>query len=85
MSEDTSAKFGTLKGVFIPSALTIFGVIMYLRMGWMVAHVGLIGSIVIITLSSMITFMTGLSIAATATNMKVGAGGAYYMISRSFG
>ncbi|MEZ4818934.1 MAG: hypothetical protein R3A45_03190 [Bdellovibrionota bacterium] len=59
----TSAKFGTLKGVFIPSAiLTIFGVIMYLRMGWMVAHVGLIGSIVIITLSSMITFMTGLSL-----------------------
>ncbi|MCB0271794.1 MAG: amino acid permease [Bdellovibrionales bacterium] len=78
-------KFGTIQGVFIPSILTIFGVIMYLRMGWMVSQVNLIGSIVIITLSSLITFLTGLSIAATATNMKVGAGGAYYMISRSFG
>jgi len=84
-SEDVSNKFGTLKGVYIPSALTIFGVIMYLRMGWMVAHVGLAGSLAIITISSLITFMTALSIAATATNMRVGAGGAYYMISRSFG
>lgn len=74
-----------IRGVFIPSILTIFGVIMYLRLGWMVFHVGIVGSVTIITISSLITFMTGLSIAATATNMKVGAGGAYYMISRSFG
>jgi amino acid transporter len=78
-------KFGTLKGVYIPSILTILGIVMYLRMGWMVAHVGIIGSIAIITIASAITFLTSLSIASTATNMRVGAGGAYYMISRSFG
>lgn len=85
VSKKESAKFGTLKGVLVPSLLTILGVIMYLRLGWSVGHVGLVPTIIIVSLASLITFLTGLSIAATATNMKIGVGGAYYMISRSFG
>ncbi|MGA1869581.1 MAG: amino acid permease [bacterium] len=77
--------FGTFKGVYLPSVLTIFGVIMYLRLGWVVGNVGLLLTLVIVTISSTITFLTGLSISATATNMNVGGGGAYFMISRSFG
>lgn len=78
-------QFGTFKGVYVPSILTILGVIMYLRMGWVVGNVGLFGTLIIVTLASSITFLTGLSIAATATNMKVKGGGAYFMVSRSFG
>ena len=85
LSSSTDGKFGTIKGVFIPSILTIFGVIMYLRVGWVVGNVGLFGTIVIVLMSSSITLLTGLSISASATNMKVGAGGTYYMLSRSFG
>ena len=77
--------FGTFKGVFTPSILTILGVIMYLRFPWVLGSVGLTGTIVIVTLSVAITFLTALSIAAMATNMKVGGGGAYYMISRTLG
>jgi amino acid transporter len=77
--------FGTFKGVFTPSILTIFGVVMYLRIGWVLGNVGLPTTIVIITLASAITFLTALSLAALATNMKVGGGGAYYIISRSLG
>ena len=77
--------FGTFKGVFTPSILTIFGVVMYLRTGWVLGNVGLPTTIVIITLASAITFFTALSLAALATNMKVGGGGAYYIISRSLG
>jgi len=84
-SEPQHKGFGTFKGVFIPSILTICGVIMYLRMGWVVGHVGIFATLVIVTIANAITFITGLSISATATNMRVGAGGAYYMISRSFG
>jgi len=80
-----SAGFGTFKGVFTPSILTILGVVMYLRLGWVLGNAGLVGTLVIVTLSSLVTFLTGLSIAATATNMRVGIGGAYYMISRSLG
>lgn len=85
MMENTQQRFGTFQGVFLPSTLTILGVIMYLRMGWVVGHAGVIPTLIIITLATAITFLTGLSISATATNMKVETGGAYFMISRSLG
>ncbi|MEO1297571.1 MAG: Na-K-Cl cotransporter [Cyanobacteria bacterium J06636_16] len=72
-------------GVFTPSVLTILGVIMYLRFGWVLGHVGLWGTLLIVTLSTSITLLTGLSISAIATDQVVRAGGAYYMISRSLG
>lgn len=75
----------TFGGVFTPSILTILGVIMYLRFGWVLGHVGLWGTLLIVTLSTSITLLTGLSIAAIATDQVVRAGGAYYMISRSLG
>lgn len=76
---------GTFGGVFTPSILTILGVIMYLRFGWVVGNVGLMGTLLIVTLSTTITFLTALSISAIATDQHVKAGGAYYMISRSLG
>ena len=78
-------KLGTFAGVFTPTILTILGVIMYLRMGWVVGNAGFGGAILIILLAKMITITTGLSIAAIATNTRVGAGGSYALISRSFG
>lgn len=77
--------FGAFKGVFTPSILTIIGVVMYLRFGWVLGNVGLARTLAIVTLSSAITFLTGLSISALATNMRVRGGGAYYMLSRSLG
>ncbi|NEP19459.1 MAG: amino acid permease, partial [Leptolyngbya sp. SIO4C1] len=76
---------GTFGGVFTPSILTILGVIMYLRFGWVVGHMGLWKTLLIVTISTSITFVTGLSISAIATDQVVRAGGAYYMISRSLG
>jgi amino acid transporter len=58
---------------------------MYLRFGWVVGNVGLLGSLIIVTLSVSITFLTALSISAIATDRVVRVGGAYYMISRSLG
>lgn len=77
--------FGTFKGVFTPSVLTILGVVMYLRFGWVLGSVGLPATLLIVTIATLITFLTGLSLSALATNMKVGGGGAYYIISRSLG
>ncbi|MEL6500787.1 MAG: amino acid permease [Cyanobacteria bacterium J06623_1] len=76
---------GTFGGVFTPSILTILGVIMYLRFGWVVGNAGLIGTLIIVTISTAITFLTALSVCAIATDKVVRAGGAYYMISRSLG
>ena len=77
----TGYGFGTFQGVFTPSILTIIGVVMYLRFGWMLGHVGLSTSLLIVTLGSLITFLTGLSISALATNMRMKGGGAYFMRS----
>lgn len=76
---------GTFGGVYTPSILTILGVIMYLRFGWVVGSAGLIGTLIIVTISTAITFLTSLSVCAIATDKVVRAGGAYYMISRSLG
>ncbi len=78
-------RFGTFLGVYTPSVLTILGLIMYLRFGWVVGNVGLGLTLVIVVLASSITFITALSASAVATNMRVGAGGEYYMISHSLG
>lgn len=78
-------KFGTFLGVFLPSTLTVLGLIMYLRFGWVVGNLGLPLTIFIVLLANVITFITGLSAAAIATNIKVGVGGVYYLISRSLG
>ena len=81
----TSKKFGTFLGVYTPSVLTILGLIMYLRFGWVIGNVGLAWTIVIVILASSITFITGLSASAIATNIQVGVGGEYFLVSRSLG
>ena len=78
-------KFGTFLGVYTPSVLTILGLVMYLRFGWVLGNVGLGFTLLIVLLASSITFITALSASAIATNMHVGVGGEYYMISRSLG
>ncbi|MFH1995824.1 MAG: amino acid permease [Candidatus Omnitrophota bacterium] len=78
-------KFGAFEGVFTPTFLSILGIIMYLRLGWVVGSVGLGSALIIILISNMITIFTCLSVSSIATNMRIGAGGAYAIISRSLG
>lgn len=77
--------FSTFQGVFLPTLLTILGAVMYLRTGWVVGNAGLLGGLLIITISNVITLCTGLSISAVATNIRVGAGGSFSIISQSLG
>ena len=77
--------FGTFSGVFCPTLLTILGVIMYLREGWVVGNAGLLGAWLIILLSFAITSFTALSLASITTNIRIGPGGAFSIISQSLG
>ncbi|MCB9360943.1 MAG: amino acid permease [Flavobacteriales bacterium] len=75
---------GTLP-VFMTAISTILGAILFLRFGYAVGHVGLIGALAIIFIGHLVTIPTAMAVAEIATNQKVEGGGAYYMISRSFG
>jgi amino acid transporter len=83
--EASPLKFGTFVGVFVPSMLMLFGVIIFLRLGWIVGLAGLSTTLVIITLASIISLITVISMSAIATNIEVKAGGVYYILSRSLG
>jgi len=80
-----SRTFGTFLGVYTPSVLTILGVIMYLRFGWVVGNLGVVWTAVTVCVATGITALTALSASAVATNMRVGVGGEYFLISRSLG
>ncbi len=81
----TSGTLGTFAGVFTPSILTILGIILFLRLGYVVGNAGLGWALVIIALANVISVLTSISLAAIATNMKVKGGGDYYLISRTLG
>ena len=76
--------FGTAP-VFLASISTILGAILFLRFGYAVGHVGLWGTMMIIVIGHMVTIPTVLAVSEIATNRRVAGGGAYFIISRSFG
>ncbi|MDX1636660.1 MAG: amino acid permease [Balneolaceae bacterium] len=78
-------KYGTFGGVFVPTLLTILGVILFLRQGWVIGNAGLLGGWLIITLAFIIVTFTALSMSCITTNIRIRAGGAYSIISQSLG
>jgi amino acid transporter len=76
---------GTFSGVFTPSILTILGIILFLRLGYVVGNAGLGRALVILFLANGISVLTSISLSAIATNIKVKGGGDYYLISRTLG
>ncbi len=83
--DKSQARFGTFGGVFTPCVLTILGVIMFMRSGFVVGEAGLWTALAILGLSKLITTLTTLSLSAIATNLEMQVGGVYYMISRVLG
>ncbi len=80
-----SHKFGTFAGVFTPSVLTILGVILFMRAGFVVGQAGVFSALLILIVAKVITSLTSLSVSAISTNMEVRGGGAYFLISRVLG
>ena len=81
----TNAGLGTFGGVFTPSILTILGIILFRRLGYVVGSAGLFQALVMLGLATLISVLTSISLSAIATNRKVKGGGDYYLISRTLG
>ncbi|XP_036005831.1 solute carrier family 12 member 9 [Fundulus heteroclitus] len=78
-------KLSVFFGVVVPTLLSMFSVVLFLRIGFVVGHAGLYQSIVMFLVAYFIISMTVLSVCAISTNGALDAGGAYYMISRALG
>ncbi|XP_068565668.1 solute carrier family 12 member 7 isoform X2 [Cebidichthys violaceus] len=83
--EVKSPQMGTFMGVYLPCLQNILGVILFLRLTWIVGTAGILESLAIVCLCCSCTMLTAISMSAIATNGVVPAGGSYYMISRSLG
>jgi amino acid transporter len=80
-----SGTMGTFAGVFTPSILTILGIILFMRLGYVVGNAGLGRALIILALANGISVLTTISLSAISTNLKVKGGGVYYLISRTLG
>ncbi|XP_073989662.1 bumetanide-sensitive sodium-(potassium)-chloride cotransporter-like isoform X2 [Rhodnius prolixus] len=78
-------KFGWLEGVYMRCLLNIWGVMLFLRLSWVIGQAGIVEGIIVICLSNLVTLATTLSMSAVSTNGIIEGGGVYYMISRSLG
>uniref|UniRef100_A0A2K5EI46 Solute carrier family 12 member 5 n=1 Tax=Aotus nancymaae TaxID=37293 RepID=A0A2K5EI46_AOTNA len=78
-------RMGTFMGVYLPCLQNIFGVILFLRLTWVVGIAGIMESFCMVFICCSCTMLTAISMSAIATNGVVPAGGSYYMISRSLG
>uniref|UniRef100_A0A8C8MHP0 Solute carrier family 12 member 7a n=1 Tax=Oncorhynchus tshawytscha TaxID=74940 RepID=A0A8C8MHP0_ONCTS len=81
----TKIRMGTFIGVYLPCMQNILGVILFLRLTWIVGTAGILESFAIVVMCCTCTMLTAISMSAIATNGVVPAGGSYYMISRSLG
>jgi len=79
------ANLGTLMGVYLPCIQNIFGVILFIRMTWIVGTCGAVEGFLVVLCCCIVTMLTAISMSAIATNGVVPAGGSYFMISRALG
>uniref|UniRef100_A0A8C5SPR0 Solute carrier family 12 member 6 n=1 Tax=Laticauda laticaudata TaxID=8630 RepID=A0A8C5SPR0_LATLA len=78
-------QMGTFMGVYLPCLQNIFGVILFLRLTWVVGTAGVLQAFTIVLICCCCTLLTAISMSAIATNGVVPAGGSYFMISRALG
>lgn len=82
---DKPVGMGIWQGVVFPCMANILGVLLFLRLPWIVGKAGILNGFFLVFICCCCTFITALSLSAVATNGRIAGGGSYYLISRSLG
>ncbi|XP_070501508.1 solute carrier family 12 member 8 [Chironomus tepperi] len=77
--------FGKWDGVFTSCMVNIFGVIVFLRSGWIVAQAGILHSIMVVICSVGIALISVLSAIGIVERIRMETGGVYFLIANTLG
>ena len=69
--EVKSLKFGWFEGVYMRCLLNIWGVMLFLRLTWVVGQAGILEGIGVLVLSNLVTTITTISMSAVSTNGQI--------------
>ncbi|KAI2531241.1 solute carrier family 12 member 8, partial [Homo sapiens] len=77
--------FGTWDGVFTSCMINIFGVVLFLRTGWLVGNTGVLLGMFLVSFVILVALVTVLSGIGVGERSSIGSGGVYSMISSVLG
>uniref|UniRef100_A0A663E264 Solute carrier family 12 member 8 n=1 Tax=Aquila chrysaetos chrysaetos TaxID=223781 RepID=A0A663E264_AQUCH len=77
--------FGTWDGVFTSCMINIFGVVLFLRTGWLVGNTGIVMGMFLVSFVILVALVTVLSGIGVCEKCNIGSGGVYSMISTVLG
>ncbi|XP_026073433.1 solute carrier family 12 member 8-like isoform X1 [Carassius auratus] len=77
--------FGTWDGVFTTCMINIFGVVLFLRTGWLVGNTGVLLGMLLVSIVVLVALVTVMSGVGVCECCSVGNGGVYSMISTVLG
>jgi len=78
-------KFGWFEGVYMRCLLNIWGVMLFMRLTWVMGQCGIVQGLLVMTFCNVVTTITAISMSAVSTNGQIKGGGVYFMISRALG
>ena len=74
-----AVKFGWFEGVYLRCLLNIWGVMLFLRLTWVVGNAGILPGLAIVLLANVVTTITTISMSAVSTNGKIGVKNSKFM------
>ncbi|CAH0766779.1 unnamed protein product [Diatraea saccharalis] len=77
--------FGTWDGVFTSCLINIFGVIVFLRSGWIVGQAGLVNAVFIVLFTVFIALISVLSAVGICDRCRIESGGVYFLLAHTLG